>query len=402
MKKPLAHPATTLLPKAKTELQNILNWWETNLIDHKNGGFIGQIDGFGRPNPLADRGGVLNARILWTFSAAARATGNADWLRTAEHAFDYFKKHFFDKKNGGVFWAISHDEQPTETKKQIYAQAFAIYALAEFYRVSKNETALRLANDLFFLIEKHSRDRERGGYFEAFSADWQPLGDLRLSEKDANEAKTMNTHLHVLEAYATLFRAAPRAEIGDALRGLIDLFLEKFIDPATHRLHLFFDENWVLKSKIGSFGHDIEAAWLLVDAADALADTELLEKTKAVAVRIARATIADGIDPLDGGLWNEIGPDGLTDAAKDWWPQAEAVVGFLDAFGHSGDPFFAEKAAASWLFIEEKIIDRAGGEWFWGIAADGQPDREHDKAGPWKCPYHNGRACLEIMRRLSV
>ena len=386
---------------AQQSLRDILEWWERHMTDRQNGGYYGRIDGHGRLHPEADKGVILNARILWTFSAAARYNGTAQYHENAERAFRYFSQYFHDEQEGGVYWMLDYQGKPVQTKKQVYAQAFAIYALSEYYLLTRDPAALERAQEIFWLLEQYSLDRERGGYFEAFSRDWQPLSDLRLSEKDANEAKTMNTHLHVLEAYTALFRATRQAEVGAALKGLIWLFLEKFVDPDTAHLRLFFDEHWALKSDHISFGHDIEAAWLLCDAADALGDASLSKRTGELALRIAAATLREGIDPADGGLWNEAAPPAVIDRNKDWWPQAEAVVGFLYAWKLSGNDVFAAAAIRSWQFIETYLVDRAQGEWFWALRADGQPDRGNDKAGPWKCPYHNGRACMMVGQLLA-
>ena len=386
---------------ARTELDNILSWWSSNMIDHRNGGFYGRIDGYGQLHPEADKGVILNTRILWTFSAAARMTGDAAHRMVAERAYDCLIRHFADAESGGVYWMIDFKGKPVEPKKQVYAQAFAVYALSQFYLLTGEPSAIEHAEGLFRLIEKHSRDSVRGGYLEAFARDWSPLGDLRLSDKDANEAKTMNTHLHVLEAYTTLYRAAPKDDLRDALADLTVLFLEKFIDPDTAHLRLFFDENWVLKSDKISFGHDIETAWLLAEAAEALGDAALSARTQAAAVRIADRTLSTGFDASNGGLWNEADTKGLTDRDKEWWPQIEAVVGFLNAWKMTGADRYAAAALRSWHFIERFLLDRENGEWFWGLKADGSVNRGQDKAGPWKCPYHNGRGCMEIISLLA-
>lgn len=390
-----------LATAAHAELQNILHWWSQHMVDHQNGGFFGRIDGLGNVHLQAEKGVILNARILWTFAAAARQTGDAAHRDMAERAFDYLTRHFWDEEEGGVYWMLDHRGQPTQDKKQVYAQAFALYAFAEFYLLTRRPEALEKARALFWLIEFYSRDKVRGGYFEAFNRHWQPLADLRLSEKDDNEAKTMNTHLHVLEAYTTLHRAAPDDSTREALNALIVLFLEKFIDPETSHLRLFFDENWQSKSTKISFGHDIETAWLLTAAAESLGDAGLFKQTEQAAVRIAERTLAEGFDPKNDGLWNEADAHGLTDRDKEWWPQIESVVGFLEAWRISGEARFAEAAARSWGFIENYLLDRERGEWFWGLKADGSPDRDRDKAGPWKCPYHNGRGCMEVVRRIG-
>lgn len=399
----LMHPSVCSSFRAELEAElhdHILSFWRERMVDSERGGFYGRLDGAGRLHPRAAKGVVLNARILWSFAAAARHSGRDDYRRLAERAYAYLHEHFADREQGGVYWLLDCEGRPLDTKKQIYAQAFAVYALAEYYRLGGSREALDWAVRLYGLIERYSRDRQRGGYLEAFDRDWRLLADLRLSEKDANEAKTMNTHLHVLEAYTNLYRVWPDGQLRQDLRQLIELFLARFIDPATHHLHLFFDEAWNLKSRTISFGHDIEAAWLLTEAAALAGDASLLEEVETTAVAIAAATLVRGVD-ADGGLFNEAGPAGLTDTDKHWWPQAEAMVGFWNAWELSGEERYAEAARRSWGFIREYLVDRAGGEWRWGVRRDGTPMREEDKAGPWKAPYHNTRACLEMIGRLE-
>lgn len=385
--------------KATAELVHILDWWSYRMIDLEHGGFLGRVDGHGTAVPQAPKGVILNARILWTFSAAARAYPDRKfYVHLAGRAQDYLLKNFFDGPFGGVFWMLDAFGNPLETKKQIYAQAFAVYALTEYYLLTREAQILELAHELFLEVEQHSRDGEQGGYLEAFARDWSPLQDVRLSEKDAQALKTMNTHLHILEAYTNLFRARPKDDVGDALYQLIHLFLDKFIDKDSGHLHLFFDEEWQLKSHEISFGHDIETSWLLVEAAEVLQDETLMAAVQDKALAIAEATLPAYDE--DGGLFNSAGPQGIVDRAKEWWPQIEAVVGFINAWQISGEPTYLQAALQSWHFIEKKLIDRKHGEWYWGLDAHGQPAINQDKAGPWKCPYHNSRGCLEIIRRL--
>ena len=388
-----------LAASARQELFSILDWWSEKMPDHEQGGFYGRIDGTGVLHPTADKSVILNTRILWTFSAAARQTGIAAYGSVAERAFHYLLDHFWDPQFGGVYWMLDYRGQPVQDKKQVYAQAFAVYAFSEYYRLTQDQAALDKAQALFDLMERHSLDKMRGGYYEAFSRDWQLIADLRLSDKDANEAKTMNTHLHVLEAYANLYRAAPSRPVEAALKAMILIFLDKFIDPQKAHLRLFFDENWNLKSDEISFGHDIEASWLLYDAAVTLGQSSLIKKTGQAAVQIAKVTLREGTDPQDGGMYYTAHPQqGITNANKDWWPQAEAVLGYLNAWQLDGDPELLEAAERSWLFIQKYLRDATNGEWYWALNPDGRPDTVNDKAGPWKCPYHNGRACMEIMQ----
>lgn len=386
----------SLKAEATSELNNILNWWATRMIDTNNGGFYGRIDGKGKLHPLADKSVILNTRILWTFSAAAKLyPEQTTWRNLADRAFDYLLHYFWDRKEGGVFWMLDCYGIPSQDKKQIYAQAFTIYALSAYYELTHNREALEKAKETFWLMEQYSHDQIRGGYFEAFSRNWNTINDLRLSDKDANEAKTMNTHLHVLEAYTSLYRIMPTAEVHQALHSLILLFLEKFIDLETNHLHLFFDENWQLRSDEISFGHDIECSWLLCEAAEILQNDNLLYDVQKKAIAIAGRTLAEGIDQ-DHGIFNT-----PKDFNKDWWPQAEAVVGFLNAWKISQQAYFLNTAINSWHFIQEYLLDIKNGEWFWAWNADGKPDTWNDKAGPWKCPYHNSRTCMEMIKRLE-
>lgn len=401
-----------------TELHHILRWWQQHMVDHENGGFFGRMDGAGVLHPEAEKGAVLNARILWTFSAAARSVGvtlshpdTQAYAETAERAYNYLIHYFLDKKHGGVFWSLDHGGQPLHTKKQVYAQAFAVYGLSEYFILTGDAAALQHALDIFDLLEKHALDRDRNGYYEAYSQDWQLLDDLRLSDKDANEAKTQNTHLHILEAYANLLRALlvrrkifPGGALPEKLSGVraalenvVRLFLEKFIDPRTGHIHLFFDENWQLKSNIVSFGHDIEASWLLWDAAQTLGDEALISKVKPVCLHIAEATLRKAVES-DGSVinqrWNS---DGRLDRDRIWWVQAEAMVGFWNAWQMSGDERFRQAALACWRFTQKNMRDGAG-EWLWRISPTGENYPEEDKAGFWKCPYHNGRAMLFLSK----
>jgi mannobiose 2-epimerase len=379
-------------------VNDILPYWMNKTIDKEHGGFYGQIDGTDQLQAQADKGSILNARILWTFSAAYNQYKNQEYLEIADRAFDYFIKHFVDKIHGGVYWMLDYQGNPVNTKKQIYALAFAIYGLSEYFKATKNEEALQYAKSLFYLIEKHAFDQEENGYFEAFDREWNLLEDLRLSAKDANEKKTMNTHLHILEAYTTLFQVWKNDELKRQLRNLIELFLDKFVN-LDFRFHLFFDEHWNSKSDEISFGHDIEGSWLIQEAAEVLGDEELIQRSKKLANTMVDVVMESGFD-TDGGLMYEAHPEGLKDTDKHWWPQAEAIVGLVNAWQNNSDEKYREKSSEVWGFVKDKIIDSENGEWFFKVNKKGQPYMQEDKVGPWKCPYHNGRACLEIVRRL--
>lgn len=382
----------------KLELQSILSYWMDNTMDEKNGGFVGQIDYNNNTNNKAEKGSVLNARLLWTFSAAYKISHNKEHLNTAKRAFEYISEHFYDTEFGGIFWSINYDGTPKDTKNQIYALAFVIYGLSEYYSVTKDEKSLELAIALYTKIQEYSYDAEKGGYLEAFTRDWQPIDDLRLSEKDANEKKTMNTHLHIVEGFANLYKVWKDESLRKVIIELLETIEKYFINTETGHLRLFFDENWVEKKDVISYGHDIEAAWLLLRCAEIAGDSALITSYKKHAIQIAEVT-KEGIDH-DGGLWYEYDPEtNELMAEKHWWPQAELMIGYFTAWQLSGKQDYLDIVFKNWDFTKKHIIDKENGEWFWGVLSDYSKIKK-DKAGFWKCPYHNGRACIELINRI--
>jgi cellobiose epimerase len=389
----------TLKAEVKDELvSNILPFWMTKMIDSKDGGFYGRIDGSGLVYDNADKGCVLNARILWTFSSAFRVLKNPDYLKTAERSKDYLLDNFFDKESGGVFWLLDHKGKMKDGKKQIYAQAFAIYGLTEYYRVTNDRKSLEKAIELFRLIEKYSYDKKFDGYFEAFSREWGVLDDLRLSAKDANEKKTMNTHLHVLEAYTNLYRIWKDDLLKNQLRSLIGVFTDRIVNNQTYNLNMFFDEEWNDKTDLVSYGHNIESAWLIYEAAHVLGDESVTSKVKKICLGIAESS-KKGIMADGSMIYEKFFKSGHLDTDRHWWVQAETVVGFLNAFSLSGKEEFLNLSLAAWKFISDHLVDRQNGEWYWSVDNNLQPNLKEDKAGFWKCPYHNSRMCLEIIER---
>ena len=390
--------AATYRDEVTRELQSILEYWMLNTPDERRGGFIGRVDEHNRRDEEAPRGLVLNARILWAFSAAWRTTGQWIYRPVATRAYEYLLAFFFDKEYGGAYWSVTASGEPLNTRKQIYGQAFALYGLSEYYKAIGDQGVLDQAIEFYRLVEEHSRDPRFGGYFEAFDRNWTPLEDVRLSEKDANDEKTMNTHLHVLEAYTNLYEIWPNQGLRERIRQLLDVFLLHIVDKDTGHLGLFFTECWEPRSTLVSYGHDIEAAWLLHEAALAIEDGQRAHRLAQLALQLA-AVVEEGLD-VDGGLWYEHA-DGQFIREKHWWPQAEAMVGYLRAWRISDDPRWWQRSAAVWDFVKKYLRDAQGGEWYWGVTGDHQPMPGEDKAGFWKCPYHNSRACLEIMRTLG-
>ena len=378
---------------------NILAFWRNRMTDTAQGGFYGRMTGRDVLMPDAEKGAVLNARILWTFSAAYRVSGRKEWLDTATRAKRYLIDYFYDREQGGVYWSLDCQGRPLSDKKQIYALGFAIYGLSEYARATGDDEALQVAIRLYDDIERHSLDRLKNGYLEALTRDWHELTDVRLSAKDANERKTMNTHLHILEPYTNLYRVWPDERLRASLVNLVELFLDRIWDAQSGHLRLFFDDDWQSKCAMVSYGHDIEASWLLHESALVLGDADLLKRVEPCVKRLAEAA-AEGLN-AEGGMKYEAFPDGRVDADCHWWVQAETVVGYLNLYQLTGDEQALEKSLRCWEFIKRHLIDYEHGEWYWSLRADGTVNRDDDKAGLWKCPYHNGRMCMEVMERLG-
>jgi mannobiose 2-epimerase len=380
--------------------RNILPFWIERVTDRAGGTFLGSLTNDLTPDRSAERGALLTTRILWTYAAAYRQYRDPAYLAMADHAHADLMTRFHDRDHGGFFWSVAADGSVQRDRKQVYGQAFAIYALSEYHAATGRREPLDQAIAVFRLIEAHAREHRHGGYLEAFDRRWQPIADVRLSAVDQNDPKSQNTHLHIMEAYTNLLRVWPDAGLRRAQTELLEIMLGRIVDPATGHLGLFFAGDWSPRSDKISYGHDIEAAWLLTEAAEVLGDQSLIDRIHPLAVKIAEVTLAEGID-ADGGVFNLGGPGGIVDPVKEWWPQAEAVIGFLNAWKISGQEKFLAAALRTWSFIETHLIDRQNGEWFRGVTRDGRVLADQLKVSFWKCPYHNGRMGLEAVRRLG-
>jgi mannobiose 2-epimerase len=371
---------------------NILNYWLT--LKDPRGGFFGEADGTGEIQRGAPRGVILNARIIWAFSAAYGMLHDSRYLEAAIHAKDWFLAHFCDRKNGGVFWSVTAAGEPLDEKKQLYAQGFAIYGLSELYKVSSDEETLRAAIDLFRVVEAKFRDAENGGYIEALARDFLPLEDMSLSAHDINADKTMNSHLHILEAYANLYQVWPDPSLKKAVEELLDIVCNKVMGPDGH-LRLYFRRDWSVLPGGVSYGHDIETSWLALECASALHDIDVVNRVRPAALLMGKAG-NEGYR-ADGSMIYEKLEDGSLDLSRQWWVLAEAVVGNLWLWKFHGDLQAPDRALATWAYIRDNIVDWDNGEWFWGVHPDGTPDKDSPKAGFWKCPYHNTRMCLQVL-----
>ena len=358
---------------------NILRYWIDKVTDNEHGGYYGRVDGHDQVHPEAEKGAILNGRILWAFSAAYRVLKKQEYLDAATRAKDYILDHFVDKEYGGVYWSLDCEGKPLDTKKQTYAIGFVIYGLSEYARATGDKQALDAAIKLYHDIEAHAYDAINGGYVEALTREWNPIADMRLSDKDENGAKTMNTHLHVIEPYTNLYRVWPSKEL-------------------RHHLDLFFDNEWHGRRNIESYGHDIEATWLLWETALVLGEDDVKTKLEPIVVDLAKAA-DEGLQP-DGSMIYEHWKDtGKTDRQRQWWVLCENVIGHANLYQYFHDTSALKVAKDCWTFIDKHLVDHVNGEWHWAVDDNGKINLEDDKAGFWKCPYHNSRMCLEIIER---
>jgi cellobiose epimerase len=375
--------------------ENILPFWRDRvLIEGGRAGFFGRLGEGNRVQAEAPRGGVLCARLLWAFSAAYRAFASPADRAAAEALFEYWDATFRDARSGGAYWMVAADGRPIEDRKDPMVQAFAIYGLAEHFLATGSELALSRAMELFELVESHSRDGSGGGYLDGFDRDWRKVPPATPG------LRSLETHLHLMEAYTTLLAARPGEILRSRLAELAGLLLDRFIDPATGRIGHFFDREWRRVPAGEAYGHDLEASWLLVAAAGALGDAGLETRAEAAALRAARLALDEALDG-GRGVYNRKLADGSWEGFKEWWPQAEAVIGFLNAYGLSGEDAFLEAAASVWGFINSAFVDEAGGEWRRTVSPEGRPNPGELKVDEWKCPYHDLRMCVEAMVRLA-
>ncbi|NOU59696.1 AGE family epimerase/isomerase [Marinifilum caeruleilacunae] len=387
-----------LCAEMSEELRRLLHFWSTEAVDTEFGGYISRIDHYGNKDVKANKGAVLNSRILWTFSAAYRLTGEQKYLESANRAYFYLINHFWDKEFGGLIWSIDYKGNALNTRKQAYAQGFGIYALSEYYRITENEECLDYAKSLYFILEEKFQDKEYMGYIEALTQNWSKQEDMRLSDKDANSPKSMNTHLHILEPYTNLYRVWKDDRLQNSMLSLLDLFVNKITDSNTGHFNLFFDMDWSVHSSSISYGHDIEGAWLMNEAAEEIGDSNLMASIQKVTKRLVDITINEGMDK-DASLFNEREDEKL-DTDKHWWPQAEAMVGLVDAWEWNDKAEYLGKMSQVWTFIKAHLVDKVNGEWYWRVNQNGEPIESEDKVGFWKCSYHNCRALMEVITRL--
>jgi len=378
---------------------NILPFWMNVAPDHENGGFYGGVTNNHVIRNEIPRTAVSCTRFLWTFSHAYLTHNDNEYLKIADMAFEYLKSVFWDDEFGGLFWSVDLNGNPVHDRKHHYAQAFGIYGLSEYFQATQDKSSLELAKNIFDLLEEHAFNPEHGGYIEGSSRDWSSLSDMRLGENDMNCQKSMNTMLHMMEAYTNFVRVWGSQKLKNQLRKIIENFSDHIISESGHFI-LFFNNEWKSLSNHMSYGHDIEGSWLLYEAAEVLDDSGLLNLAKNLALELANGVYLSGIDK-DGSIIHEASPEKIINPNKEWWPQAEAVIGFYNSYQLSRQTKYLDAAKASWEYIQSKLIDKQRGGWFKRLLADGSVDHSSLKIGPWEGPYHESRLCFEMINRLS-
>ncbi|MDD4095194.1 MAG: AGE family epimerase/isomerase [Oscillospiraceae bacterium] len=381
---------------AKIHLEKtILPFW-MNLRDDARGGYYGYMSQDLVLDKKAEKGCILNSRILWFFSEAAMALRRIDLLAYANHAYEFMRDHCIDRDNGGVFWSMNYDGTPLDVTKHTYNQAFAIYALSSYYRLTGDTAALSQAEELFRIIE--ARCTDSAGYLESFTVDWQPESNEKLSENGILADKTMNTLLHVFEGYSGLFQATKDDTVGKAMKRILTIYTSKIYDSTQHRQRVFFDNNYNSIIDLYSYGHDIESSWLMDWGCALLNDDNLGSQISSVNLEMAKAVFETAY--RFNSLANEC-DRGKVDERRIWWVQAEAVVGLVHLWRKQPEHLcYRDAAANTFRFILDHLADkRPGGEWFWAVDQYGVPVPDKPVVDLWKCPYHNGRMCMELISR---
>ena len=375
----------------------IIPFWK-KLRDDENGGYYGYMDHDLKVDKKAVKGCILNSRITWFFANAYMTLKDESLLEEAKHGYEFMQKYCVDKEKGGVYWSVAYDGTPEDTTKHTYNQAFSIYALSSYYDASGDEEALKTAMDLFHIIEGRCMDEI--GYKEAFDREFKEIENDKLSENGVIAEKTMNTLLHVFEAYTELYRVSKDADVKKRLEWILDTIADKIYNPKLHRQEVFFDREMNSILDLHSYGHDIETAWLIRRGTDILGEKSYEDKMLPIVLDLTSQVYKVAFD--GNSLANEC-EKGVVDQNRIWWVQAETVIGFLNGYALAPEHTeYLEAAKAEWNFIKEHVVDkRPGSEWFWDVNRKGESVDDKPIVEPWKCPYHNGRMCMEVIRRSS-
>lgn len=385
----------------KNEIKNhlqkqLIPFWKS-LRDEQYGGYYGYMGMDGQIDKKAVKGCILNSRITWFFSQAYLLLKDETILEEARHGFEFLKKYCYDEKFEGVYWSLTYDGEPEDDTKHTYNQAFAIYALSSYYEATKDEESIQIAEKLYEVIEQKCKDE--AGYLEAFTRDFKPESNEKLSENGVMASRTMNTLLHIFEAYTEFYKVTKREDVANKLKWILDIMADKIYNPDLQRQEVFFDLNYHSLIDLHSYGHDIETAWLIDRGLEVLEDEEYEEKIRPIIKNLTKKIYDIAFDGYS--VSNEC-EKGVVDTDRVWWVQAESIVGFLNGWQKEGKKDYYEAAEQIWEYIKTNIIqENLGGEWCWLINKDGRVYEEKPLVDPWKCPYHNGRMCIEVIRRLD-
>lgn len=378
-------------------VEQIIPFWNA-MRDDENGGFYGAMDATGRIDQYSDKGIILNNRIMWFYSNAYMLLQEEALLDNARHAWEFLKKYGYDKLRGGIYWSVSYDGIPLDDIKHTYNQAFSIYALSSFYEASGEKEALAMAYEQYELVERICRDAD--GYLESFDWNFSKTSNEKLSENGVVAERTMNTLLHILEAYTELYRVDHNEKVGETIREILNRFLEKIYDSQKGICNVFFDMKYHSLIDLESYGHDIETSWLIDRACSVLGDDAVTKRMSDMTIQMAKTVYDNAYDTVNFGIYNERENEKI-DHQKIWWVQAEAVIGFYNLYQKNGNELFLKASKDTWKYIQDNLIDPKLGEWYESRMEDGSIDLHRGYVHEWKCPYHNGRMCMEMIKRME-
>ena len=382
----------------KNELVNHMIPFWNSMRDDECGGYYGFLSENIELNKDYPKGCILNSRILWFYSNAYALLKDEKLKDNARHAYEFLRDHFLDEKEGGVYWSVDREGNPVDDSKHTYCQAFAIYGLASYYAITDDdEDVLYLAYELFDVIE--SKMRDEGGYLEAFNKDFTPASNEKLSENGVMATRTMNTLLHVLEAYTELYRVDQALNVKDRIEEMLGIFTKHMVNYDLGRQEVFFDHDYNTLIDLYSYGHDIETSWLLDRTLDVLNEKEYTDKVRPILHTIGENIFDRAFD--GNALYNEA-ENGKIDHRRIWWVQCESIIGFTNMYQATNDEKYLDAAKSIWKFTKEYIIDkREGGEWHSELTGENVVITTKPIVDEWKCPYHNGRMCIEMIKRLG-
>lgn len=412
--------AETYVPKLRHNLEEyVIDFWYPRSIDDEHGGFILSYDDEGAFAGNDAKMIVTQARMTWFFARLTRTdVVDGDYTDAADHGFAFLRDAMWDDDHGGFYWEVDRRGTVRKPRKHLYGQAFGLYALAEYYRVTGNEQALDLAGDLFEVIDDVAKDHQNGGYHEYFEPDWEQVteGTTYLatiepdwSPKESGESvldptlKLMNTHLHLLEAFTTYYRVTGDETVRERLHELLTILTNTVVRKDRPACTDKYDPDWTPKLddadfRVVSYGHDVENVWLTMEASEALdVPTRLFAD---LYDGLFDYSLEYGYDDQNGGFYF-FGPLGehATNRIKAWWVQAEAMTSALRMYEATGEDVYRNVFEETYDFIEQYHVDETHGEWHSGVDETLEPVGR--KGAEYKGAYHDGRALIECIETLE-